>query len=81
MLLRVVSFMITSECASAENPSPPYCLGMIMPMKPLSRMNCHACGGRSSSSCETSQSFTIAHNSSTGPSRKARSSADSFGIG
>ena len=44
---RVDNLVITCECAHAENPSPPYSLGMIIPKKPLSLMYCHTCGGRS----------------------------------
>src|SRR4029078_6705861 len=79
--LRVESFITTSECPKAEKPSPPYFLGMIMPRKPLSFMYCQTLGGRSRSSCVTYQSLTIRHSSSTGPSRKAFSSADSVGFG
>ena len=44
-------------------------------------MNCHTWGGRSCSSRVIRHSSSIAHSSSTGPSRKAFSSAASLGLG
>ena len=79
--LRVASFCTTCECANAENPRPPYCLGMIMPRKPRSFMYCQTSGGRSFSSWVISQSSHMRHRSSTGPSRKACSSGVNLGFG
>jgi hypothetical protein len=52
---------------------------MIMAKNPFSFMKSQTFGGRSPSSWLTSHSSIIEHNSSTGPSRKACSSAVSFG--
>jgi len=45
--LREATLLTTAECACAENSSPPYILGMIMPKNPLSLMNCQTSGGKS----------------------------------
>ena len=79
--LRVASFAMTSLWANAEKPSPPNSRGMIIPMKPSSRMNCQTCAGRSFSSYETSQSSSMSQSVSTGPSRKACSASVSVGFG
>ena len=73
--------MTTCECASAENPRPPYCLGMIMPKKRLSRMYFHISGLKSLSSELTFLSSSMRQSASTGPSIKAFSSAVSFVAG
>ena len=52
---------------------------MIMPKKPLVLMKSQTAGGRSLRSCVMSQSSSIRHNLSAGPSRKACSSSLSFG--
>ena len=77
---RVASFMITSLCASAENPRPPNSFGMIMPRKRSRLMTSHAACGSSRDS-HTSQSSTTEQSSFTGPSRNACSSAVSDGYG
>src|SRR5713226_8964579 len=78
---RLDNLRITSECAKAEKPSPPCSLGMIMPQKRCCLMNSQASGGRSRSSQLIFQSSQSAQSSSTGPSRKACSSAESFAFG
>ena len=79
--LRVEILVTISECAKAEKPRPPYDFGMMMPRKPLSRMNFHTSGGRSMRSWVMSHSSSIPQSSSTGPSTKACSSAVSFAPG
>ena len=72
---RVESLRTTSECAYGEKPSPPYSLGMIMPKNFWRLMKSQASGGRSRHSQLIFQSSSIAQSSSTGPLRKAFSSA------
>jgi hypothetical protein len=52
---------------------------MIMAKKPLDLMKDHTSGGRSARRCVMSQSSSMAHKSSQGPSRNACSSAVSTG--
>ena len=80
-LLTEAIFWITLWCASAEKPRPPYSFGMIMPKNRFFLMKSHSSGGRSAWTWVISQSLTILHSSSTGPSRKACSSAVSSGLG
>ncbi len=77
----LATFCSTAECASAENSRPPYFFGMIMPKNLFFLMKSQTSGGRSASSWVICQSSSMAHSSSTGPSRKACSSADSSGFG
>ena len=79
--LRVEILVTISVCAIAEKPRPPYALGMMMPRKPFSRMNFHTSGGRSMRLWVMSHSSSMPQSSSTGPSMKARSSAESFASG
>ncbi len=79
--LRVEILVTISECAKAEKPRPPKDFGMMIPRKPLSRMNFHASGARSMRSWLMSHSSSMPHSSSTGPSMKACSSAVSFAAG
>src|SRR5437867_1521031 len=72
--LRLEILVTTAELAIAENPSPPYSSGMIIPKNFFSLMNRHASGARSPSR-STFHSSTMPQSSSTGPSRKARSRA------
>ena len=67
--------------AKAEKPSPPYSLGIIMPQKRFFLMKAHTCGGKSRSSQLIFHSSHIAQSCSTGPSRNAFSSAESFACG
>jgi hypothetical protein len=80
-LLIEASFWITLWWASAEKPRPPYSFGMIMPKNLFFLMKSHSSGGRSAWTWVISQSLVIRHSSSTGPSRKACSSAVSCGFG
>ena len=77
---RVASFACTALLQEGEKPKPPYARGMIMPRKRSCLMKSHAAGGRSLVTC-TSQSRTMAHSSSTGPSTNACSAAVSSGYG
>jgi hypothetical protein len=52
---------------------------MIMAKKPLDLMKDHTSGDRSARTCVMSQSSSMAHKSSQGPSRKACSAAVSVG--
>jgi hypothetical protein len=54
---------------------------MIIAKKPCDLMYCHTSGGISARRCVMSKSSTMRHSVSHGPSRKACSSADSFGPG
>jgi hypothetical protein len=74
-------FWITLWCISAEKPRPPNSFGMIMPKNLCCLTKSHRCGGRSARTWVMSQSSIILHSSSTGPSRKACSSAVSCGLG
>ena len=71
--LRLAIRVITALWAAAEKPSPPYSPGMIMPKKPCYFMKSQTAGGRSPFRW-ASQSSIIRQSSTTGPSRKARSS-------
>src|SRR6476646_6059705 len=72
---RVESLRMTSECAKAEKPSPPYSFGMIMAKNLWRLRKSHTSGGRSHSSKVICQSLSMWHSSLTGPSRNACSSA------
>ena len=75
------SFWITLWFISAEKPRPPYSFGMFRP-KNFSRLtNAHISGGRSARTWVMSQSSTMRHSCSHGPSRYACSSAVSCGFG
>jgi len=60
--LRVAILVTMVECASAENPRPPYSSGMIMPKNLSSFRYCQAAGCRSLSICTMSQSSIILQN-------------------
>src|SRR6185437_9376975 len=75
--LRLAILVITAEWAMVEKPRPPCASGMIIPKKRWRLRNSQTSGGRSCSRPLRSSS-SIAHSSSTGPSRKARSRAVIF---
>ena len=75
------SFWMTLWWPSAEKPRPPYSFGMIIPKNLFFFRYSHTCGSRSAWTWVVSQSLVILQTSSTGPSRKACSSAVSVGFG
>src|SRR3954452_10738896 len=75
------SLRITSECAQAEKPSPPYCLGIIIAKNLLAFRKAQTSGERSCNSQLTCQSSTMWQSCSTGPARKAASSSESAAAG
>ena len=62
---RVEIFLITSECANAENPNPPYSFGMIIPKKRFALMKSQTSGGRSRNSQLMRQSSSRPQSCST----------------
>ena len=61
--LRLDSFITTAECAAAENPRPPYSLGMIIPKKPFRLMKLPHLGRQVLCRCSICHSSSIAHSS------------------
>src|SRR5687767_11580963 len=78
---RVEILRMTSECANAEKPRPPYSFGMIMPKNLLARIKVQTSGGKSLSSQLMRQSSSIPQSSSVGPRRKPSSSDDRAAAG
>ena len=80
-ILRLASFMSTAATAVGENSKPPYTFGMIIAKKPCSLINAQTSTGKSTSLWDISQSSSMRHNSSVGPSRNACSSSVYRGAG
>ena len=77
--LRLASLAITIALAYAENSRPPYCFGIIIAKKRFSMMKSQTSFGMSARLWQISQSSSIWHNCSHGPSMNACSSSDKLG--